>query len=339
MLTNAIVTGDLLRPTVCNGIAHSSQATNIERVHHEILDSVSNNKEIRITCLSNIFAPSFVSASKIYSELRLSCDSYGWAEIYDSDLSVSSEFERLVAYLCTYDLVIGFELPPYLCKRLASLNIPSVSCMPSPVRIAQKHLVIDSSIRLNILANLTSSAGPFDKQSVKCALDYRLKSAQRPKRLRDHAEASVLLCLQTLYNPVKIKDGAFARIWEYTGKLDALCGTFSKILIKPHPLEPNPVELIFLLNYYRGVRNEIVDRPIYELFSSGTIDRVVSISSSSCVEAKLFGIDSEFFYFNPYSSCNQLLASLNMHRYYCGSRYLYSGFWADLLLEIASGSA
>ncbi len=325
---NILVTGDIFRPSVVNGLVWPSQKTNIEKLSN-IVSGALNGSKHKITVHSDGFCSSDFNVVKIYSEIGLSPGFESWAKIYDDFNYSSRSYEELINYFYTFDLVIGFELPQHLIRRFIKNKTPFVSFMNSPVRFLGERFYFDTNIidlPNKIEINLKSEI--YDKRVNSAALKIKLKNALNPLEIEQ--DSTAVICLQTLYDRVRIIEGRFLRVWDFPGEISQIAKKYKHIYIKKHPLEANPIEAIYLLGTLNSFRSSIIDDEIYRILSAKKILEVVSISSSACIEAKFFNKKSTFLYKDFYR-INDCQPGFGLVRSFCGDSHKKANFWHTIV--------
>ncbi len=329
---NILFTGDIFRPSLVNGVLWPSQKYNIEKFA-QIFSENLKNSNISLSVISDGFNGNEVDVKAIFTELNYIPGYDSWASTYNNFPNGSKSYASFTDLLESFDTVIGFELPNHLMSFLTSKKIPFFSIQISPVRFFGERIYIDTNEASDFLLKNSFKSEIHDAQlrsvAIKSKLQYRMNVLKDKTSLSP--ENSLLICLQTLYDKVRINDKKFARIWDFKDNLLSMSLNFDTILIKPHPLEHDPSEIIYLRKLFFSKKTLIVSDDIYKYFSDPNVNFISSISSSSSFEAKFFGKKSSCFYKDFYQNAESFFGK-KINRFYVGSNHLNNKeFWSQLI--------
>lgn len=272
---------------------------------------------------------------RLYGLLDLAPGIDGWAALHGRRL-LPSGFRNRVACLFRDALVIGFELPPYLKHCLAQEGRPYLDVNIHPVRFHDDlFLAVQASTRA---ADRVLEAHALDEDELALAAGVVRATARRLSRVAIEPGTELLL-LQTRHDRTQIRDGRFIGIMDLLAQARA-DGLFAgPVLVRPHPLEPsNP--------HGRGILAALPCRAapkagIYELITHEAVARVVSLSSSTSVEARYFGREAVFLHREPFRlSYRGAGRPAGIDGYVSvKDAYFSLGFWADLLEAFGAAPA
>ncbi|SFB04270.1 hypothetical protein SAMN05421688_2470 [Poseidonocella pacifica] len=219
----------------------------------------------------------------IYRSLWLEPNINSWPSVFDAT-ALPDSVESLLAPLFENSFVIGFELPPYLLAILRRLGVGFVDCSLSPIRFLddivftvageaehvsaaiKRYEVLEDYVKLHagVLASNVAKANP---------------NPPRPNTL--------LLILQTVYDKVVISNGKFVSAYDYIDAFKEISADYQHVLIKEHPLEPQPNVRDQLLKNLKAA--SVTEENFYRLVGHQNVTGVAALSSSCVAEARYFG--------------------------------------------------
>jgi len=179
------------------------------------------------------------------------------------------------------DLVLGFELSPFICSLLAHLNIPFINFGISPVRFC-------GDIFLTAESQIPAVSEVLQDFSICQTFFYAAAGRRMAKLARTSDTFSQgrigVITGQTPADRVVIKQGGgFHALLDYRSKLEEWASGFDLIVYKPHPLAESLPPPITNAQVYNG--------DIYSLMGLSSVSQVISLSSSTSIEAKYFDAD------------------------------------------------
>ena len=266
-----LVTGDIFRPNENEGW---SQTKNIN-VLYQLISLPLRCLGFDITLQNTSDGLSTIP----FSHRQLRVNNISWASFFYSSPSLT-EVEWF-SNLKRYDLIIGFELSPFLLNIFKVLGLTYVNVFISPIRFLAEHLFIMTSNnptfhdRLKLL-NCT------EKEINRAANRIISKNIM----INDNKiwPNSCIISGQTPSDRVLINsNGCFDKLQDYQDYLANLTKEFDHIYFKPHP--HNKGDLPPLKNI------PILDGDFYNYLSQPNLRKVVSISSSTSIESNYFGVE------------------------------------------------
>ncbi len=219
-------------------------------------------------------------------------------------------------------MVVGFELPPYLVHFLARHNIDFVDCSLSPVRFMNDLLFDVSASTPDMTEAIRKHAVPdaLIKLQAGVVSSNVAKMFPRPPR-----PDSLLLILQTQFDKVVIKNGRFVTLADHLEAVTELADSFSHVIIKEHPLEPQNEVLERLQKTLPS--NSVSQENFYRLISHPNVKAVAALSSSCVLEAGYFG--KQGHYLMPGFTHENF--SVGIEGVNVGDDIIMPDFWRDVL--------
>lgn len=211
----------------------------------------------------------------------------GWAAAGSlADIPLAAEF-WLAAHIGTPDLVVGFELPPFLRRFLGSQGIPFLDMSIAPERFARD---LFFSVRTNapaLEARLSRFAATDDIAWMDAALLRGRAIRAHGARLRTDGARIGVFFGQTRIDRALVANG---RIQQPSDHLPAIARAFADcdtVLVRPHPAEADNRHLDALRDALP--HTEITQVNSYALLAAEDVQRVAALSSSLLTEARYFG--------------------------------------------------
>ncbi len=321
-----LVTGDILRPAEAtkSGAPASSQKGNIRWLHTLIKRSLSRAVRMPIDMVQ--WGEGFdTELFYNFNEEEISIE--GWGRLYDCK-NPTMDSAMLAAAAFQNAFVIGFELPKILKNILSTFNIYWLDFSIHPIRCLDDLFLCCATNHDGIrrsLAELEHSLEPHE------ANVYALQAMYLRRPWPDVPRADTLLVGQVEYDSSVLLSGAFTNISTYVNQNPIWAKDITAwrdILFKPHPIQ----------NYESGIYNmgipfryiHTTTANIYQLLSMPWLRRIVTVSSSVGVEAKLF--DKEVVWLKgPFTSLNLPGTHKTSDTYFAvREEILWPPFWAEL---------
>lgn len=228
----------------------------------------------------------------------LAMDSKGtWAAQFDAE--DSDCFARLLDTISPNDLVIGFEIPPFMKRQLSIRGMEYVSLHLHPIRFL-KDLVFSAYTNSSAIAASLSTTSCDPNEISRQASRYSARLARLDPAQGHLPEGIPLLVGQTSADSSLIADGRFMRLHDYREQLDILLDGYDTIAFLKHPLakwEEGPFDL--LLDELGKTILAISGNSYAHIMTPRTLGPVITISSSLGVEAEIFGHDTHFLLADP----------------------------------------
>lgn len=220
-----------------------------------------------------------------------------WAGLFDD--ATSPAFVRETERLLAADLVVGFELPRGMRRRLHAAGRRYLSLNIHPLRFL-RDLCFGASTNCPHVAGVAASVAVPSSEVERRARWLRALFAHAGHAAFVMPEGAPLLAGQTGQDSVLIRDGRFETWTDHADRLDAMLRDHPVVGVLPHPHAPGAPDLLALLN--RRLNKTVVLTPAnsYGVLSCcATPTAVLSISSSLGVEAKALGHEARFLGDHP----------------------------------------
>ena len=257
----------------------------------------------------------------IYRMMGLKADISDWPHIFNARI-LPPAVEDLFLRLFAESFVIGFELPPCLVYFFERHGIGFVDCSLSPVRFMDDVMFELSSNSDAITQALRKQAVPEDYIRLQAGVvsSNVAKVNPRPPRPR-----SLLVILQTRHDKVVIHNGKFATALDHLARLVELARDYDHLLIKEHPLEPQPEVSARLQKTIANA--QVTTENFYRLVSHDNVTGVAALSSSCVLEAGYFGKTGHYLLpdFSPASF------TVGQEGFHIDDAVICPDFWRDIL--------
>ncbi len=230
-------------------------------------------------------------AEPVAVALSLKRDPAGWASLSGirDDTPQAETLDRVLdAQLGEPwpDLLIGYELPPWLARWAHRRQIPFASIGPAAQRFLPDLLVElqTSSVALaGVAARLAVDQAELDHAAARFGATRR---ARHHLPLFDSGRLGLVVG-QMAVDASLISDGRFARLDDHIDRIRDLADGLDAVLISPHPYETDRTPLHRLADALP--RACLTTIGTYDLLSAASVTDVISLSSSVLTEAPLFG--------------------------------------------------
>lgn len=322
-----VFTGDFLRPNVAG--TRPTQHNNIRWLQNLLKEPMAMATGLPQSVLSwgaDSVSDGLLTTSDIkslYAALGLSLSIDNWAKIHDLP-RLPAKIEALLDRVFGDSLVVGFEIPPVIEHFLNRRGIPFVGVTIHPVRFLD-----------DVFLALRSNVPALQEQLFAERIDDRfirlmagIQSASAARAITEAIKPdSALLIMQTWYDQSQIQNGAFVSCGEYVDEISKIADQHSELLIKEHPLAPNPATALI----QSSIPNlRMITGNVYGYLSAPEVTKLVTMSSSVGIEAPYFGTAVHFLLRAP---MNQRITVDDDPSGYVGVEvgYLNPDFWRDLL--------
>lgn len=282
-----IFTGDFLRPSV-RGL-HPTQHENIDWLAKVLAVPVAMACALPQETVRwdngwvNSARLDAAAVEAIYGAFWRAPTIQNWPHVFAAQI-LPDAVEALFLRLFGGSLVIGFELPPYMTHFCARHDIPFIDCSLSPVRFMDDLLFDVSASSAQITAALTPYRVSEDLIRLQAGVLSSTAAKANPEPPRPNC---LLLVLQTRFDKVVIENGSFATVLDHLDTLREVAADYDHVLIKEHPLEPQPHVRDALRSALTG--SAITTENFYRLVSHHNLTGVAALSSSCVLEARYFG--------------------------------------------------
>jgi hypothetical protein len=294
-----------------------------------ILCRLLNNpiKHVIGNCPSVYFPDYFSSNNRQYlnqlATLGIAADT-AWVAFHEDSADLP-EMVRVALHSFS-GLVIGFEIPPSICRWLSNAGVPYLSFFIHPVRFLPDLLFAVST-------NSKYADRVLAKWSVDIDVAFEYANVLRALCIGDMPDqtfiqtGSALFIGQTAHDASIVRNGEMISPHNCINELQTLAERYPDMLISPHPLE----RITTMVNLLRLLKcGTLVNQNSYSLLSHESIDTVITLSSSLGVEARFFGKNAIFLLGEPLRPGGPLVSGdASVHA--VGHCILSTAFWAQLL--------
>ena len=237
---------------------------------------------------------------KLYELCGLELNSQSWAKIYSGKLdaeSLDAAEKLIVQKYSEFDLVLGFELSDLMIQTFNKCRIPYIDAFIHPVRFHRDIIIAYRTNRRNVFRTLLENAYFFSYEDI-----YNNTAFERAKLYMTQGLGlegnSCLFLGQTNVDKSLIEDGKIKSLFDFKDDFERLGQEYSKVYFKIHPYMAQNSELTDYLSSLDFV--EIIDENIYRLFGQKSIEKIYSLSSSGCYEAKFFNKPADWLIKYPF---------------------------------------
>jgi hypothetical protein len=325
--SRVVFTGDFLRPNVAG--TRPTQHYNIRWLHNLLSTPIAQALPMPQNVFSwgadNVRDGKLTQADveNIYRALGLPTDIRSWATIFGLG-KLPERVEALFYHWLRDSLVVAFELPPYLENFLTRHNLPFISATVHPVRFLD-------DIFLGFRTNIPEIQDALFSHAIDENYIHMMAGVQKASASRLFREQvkpnSALFIMQTWYDQTQICDSRFIDMAIYLEEVAALAAQHAELLVKEHPLDPNPSTAMLMSRVPNARR---VSANVYSYLSLPEIKTVMTLSSSVGVEAPYFGVQTHFLLRDPVRRC---INADDDRSDYIGiqSAFLNPDFWREIL--------
>ncbi len=280
MPKSIVVTGDCLRPYADGSLDGSNdQIRWLHRLieHQLLLATGLRPRRLILDQNAGIDAHDFYRRHGIVDRLN------GWASLYDG-ATLRRELAGLYEPHVRDSVVVGFELPPYLRQVLSDLRVPYVDLWIHPIRF------LDDLV-FGVRASDPTADAAIRRQAIgedEVWMTAGLRRATVATGPRSYLEPETTLYVaQARMDKSQVRNGRFVDVGAFDDELRRLMAAPGPWLVKPHPYDPDH-PLTSRIRELRPQARTVTDNA-YHLLAQDEITRVVSLNSSSAIEARYFG--------------------------------------------------
>ncbi len=328
-----IVTGDMLRPSVDG--SGNDQKINIDWLYHLLKFPLSLSTDIDIKVLNWEHKSGTFDSKKFYSLNDHQSMPKDWIELYHSSNFSKVSLEYIKNHFDNA-LVIGFELPEIFMKMFDELNITYVDLIIHPIRYLDDILFGIRTNNEKIFKNLKQHQLHSQIFSIYAGIHHASVS-RMPKKVCLE-KGSALFTGQVEIDKSLIKDGKILSILDYKKEFSDIAKRYKKIYFKKHPYAKGNNEVDTFLQTFKNI--EFIEENFYYLLGQEEIEAVYSISSSTVLEAKHWGKESDYFYKNPFNLLHDDDYNFNSTAYIpIYEKFLLPSFWSDILSDVIETSS
>ncbi|WP_299031754.1 hypothetical protein [uncultured Sulfitobacter sp.] len=321
-----VFSGDFLRPSI--GGLRPTQHENIQWLYQLLkvpLEMATGLKAEIVHWDNNWLNHARLDAGTVEAIYRMMghhhASIHAWPAVFGAT-TLPAPFEDLLLRWFGGSFVIGFELPPFLVAFLERHAIGFVDCSLSPVRFMDDVMFELSSHTPAITQALRPHAVPQDLIRLQAGIVSSNVAKVNPRPPRPN---SLLVILQTRFDKVVIRDGRFTTVLDYLDTLKEIARDYDHLIIKEHPLEPQP-ETVAKLG--RMLPDTVVSTEnFYRLVSHPNVTGVTALSSSCVYEAGFFGKNGHYL-LPDFTPATFTVGSEGIH---IGDDVICPDFWRDIL--------
>lgn len=252
------------------------------------LKILSNEIGFEVKKVSAKFLGGNIDSQKILSDMGLKGESFSsWVSAYSNKRILQTKHLDI---LSSYDLILGFGIPPSLIFFMNEKGISFIDFELSPYRFLD-------SLTLSVRTNNPIFLKQIDQIKIKTS--YLVSKAQEMSNYfsslsyekyirRQNSSKNAVFFTQTRHDASLIMDGIIYNpssedIFDYIYKEFK---KFDNVFISVHPLEKDLTEAKKIIS---GISNSILSRNIsYSYFFDNQISKFYSLSSSLLAELELF---------------------------------------------------
>lgn len=208
-------------------------------------------------------------------------------------------FAELFDIIPPADLIIGFEIPPFMKRQLSIRGMEYVSLHLHPIRFL-KDMMFSAYTNSSIIASSLSATSCDPDEILRQASRYSARLARLDPAQGHLPEGIPLLLGQTSVDSSLIAGGGFKRLHDYKEQLDILLDEHDEIAFLKHPLADWNESTIDLISKDLGKTILAISGNSYaHIMTPRKLGPVITISSSLGVEAEIFGHDTHFLLADP----------------------------------------
>lgn len=325
-----VVTGDVLRPASYSPskLPTSSQKGNIRWLYTLIRRSLSQASGLPVEMVQ--WGEGF-NTTEFYGLNNEVISVEGWGRLYNCE-APSLESALLVANTFRDSLVVGFELPKVLRNILSHFGIDWLNFAIHPVRCLDDLFLSCATSHPGIRKALAVLEHPLDAHEASV---YALQAMYLRRPWPDLPRANTLFVGQVEHDSSVLLDGEFTNIATYVKRNSELTRDLAKwrdVLFKPHPVQNYDCGIYDIGLPFRYIH--ATNANIYQLLSMPWIERIITVSSSVGVEARMF--DKEVTWLKgPFTKLNDKKIRADEETYFAvREEILWPSFWADLLNSV-----
>ncbi len=324
-----IVTGDLLRLTHKDKVP--SQNANIRWLHRLIRRplTLATGSEPTIMLSDEDF-----DYKLFYEKCTVDADISGWASLYEQETVTPAALDMILAHFGDA-LVIGFELNAVFRRAFEQLGIPYIDCVIHPVRFLDDLLFGFTTNVPEIYEALMPMR--YDEENMYLAAAAIEAAVVREGPLLPD-DISVLAMGQTSDDKTIILDGRLRGWGEFKNTMRELVPANRRVAFKPHPYSQTEVDI-----YNTGLLHHQIfetNHNFYKLLSQPQIETVVSLSSSTSIEARYFGRKGVHLLKEPFDFAMSEDEGFVRDRYVSVyDQWLGANFWRTILRPVIETTA
>lgn len=331
MIKKIIISGDLLRTRVENGITYNFHEKRINKYYDFFKYQIHEATKLPVEKLNTdntSFKPSVMYA---FCNLEYKSD-IEWLQIYDYK-NISEDCLDYYYKFIKDSLVIYIEMP-IIFKRIHNiLNVPYIDLTVHPIRFLDDHLFGFS----------TNERLIFDRMK-KYQVDEHMfyMQANMIKSIVDYnplpiIENSALIAGQTNIDKALYSEGKCLSIMDFANEIEKMGRIYDCVYYKAHPFNTDLKRIHDFLKQYDFVKLCPSDWNTYKILSNSNLKKVYAITSGVLYEAKYFEKEAESLY-KPYLHFDYSHECEFSEETYLSiyNEYINPFFWKNILQDIIS---
>lgn len=314
-----LFTGDLVRinphkPNFSNQCRNIIWLKNIVGIHLENIG------------LTNIETIMWDEESKdkhnLYSYLQLQPNLKNYLDIYQGKYNDKLQYKLYDIYSDSF--VIGFEIPQFLIKYFNDSKIPYIDVALSPIRFAPDTVV---AVRSNCIdCAHVLSRNQLNELEIKLFASWRTAYFSK-MNLRKFPKNSAIFAGQVAIDNSKIHKNNYLDLENFESEILELSKQ-QNIYFKPHPYVTKDA-LDKQTEFMKNIGCKTILNNLYYLFHCGGVEKIISISSSACIEAKYFNKQSQLLIDYPFTFSEKNAIECDIF-YNIYRSIVTSKFWSEI---------
>ena len=237
-----------------------------------------------------------------------------WLKFYNT--SLTTEMEDYILQFYADAIVITFEINPTMSALFRRHGIPHINLTIHPIRFLDDLMFGFQTNNVEIGNRIRN----FEADLSNIDFTVNLITAKlRQKGKLDIPQNTTVITGQKYCDRSLISNGRFLTFNDYEETLMDLIETETSILFKPHVNSTNDCPL---LKDMEQLGIQVVIDNFYQLLAQDNLKKIVTINSSTGVEAKFFGKETVFL-------SNKIKTEIPIMKH-----HFNPGFWADILSPI-----
>ena len=250
--------------------------------------------------------------------------------LWSSFQEENSEINREDLNDCLFgnDVIIGFEMPPSVCRIFSAEKVRYINLFIHPVRFLPDLLWCFTTNDENIGKRLNKWNYSYEN------IEHHVDTI-RTLCIRQNAQQQILIKPNTIAiigqtegDSSLLKNKQFVTFKDYMETIEKKCSQYENVLIIPHPYSNSNT---FLEEFSHSLGcSTIANYNTYSILSNDNIKAILTLSSSVGVESEYFGKKVEFLIGPALRKGGSMVAS-DVYVATIGQEILMVDFWKYLL--------
>lgn len=318
-----IFTGDLLRPHDHGGQS-GKQNGNIRMISRLLRTQIERATGLAPEVL--LSGPDAFDPWNIYAAAGRPCSVDAWGEIYHRETATAHAEDYVHAHFGGA-LTIGFEMNAHILAMLDRIGAPYIDIVLHPVRFHDDIVFAFRSNAPEIRERLAQYLLPDDVFYARAGLIHAGLVFEKPAAPED---VRTIFMGQTKDDKTLIQNG---RIVDFSRYADRIRAEFLKpggrVGLKPHPLYHSDFGLTACGAPFHQIH--VTRENFYRLVGSEHVETIVSVSSSTSLEARYFGKRGVHLGAYPFDFADGASALSDESYLAVEGAFLAPGFWSYVL--------